>query len=512
MKRTATDLESSSYWLDKRTIAKCDPLDRDERCDVLVVGAGIAGLTAAYLLSSAGRDVVVLDRADIGGVDSTCTTAHLTMVTDTSLSELVDSLGRDHAQALWDAGLAAINQIDQIVRGEGIECDFAWVPGYLHATAGASSDVLDRLRRDAEAAHSMGFDADFVGAVPFAGTAGIKFADQARFHPGKYLTGLADAILANGGRIYARTAAEKFDDKPMRVAVGPHHVACDRIVVATHNPLVGESGIVSATLLQTKLALYSTYVIAGTVEKGSVPDGLYWDTGDPYHYLRLQPMADRDLVIFGGEDHKTGQADDTRRCYERLERTLREKLPSIRVTHRWSGQVIETPDGLPYIGEQAERQFAATGFSGNGMTFGTLAGMIVRDAIVGIANPWRELLALDRKRLGAAWDYVKENRDYPYYLIRDRLAGSKFRTLRSIARGQGRITEHQGQRVAAYRDADGALTLRSAVCTHMGCIVGWNAAEKTWDCPCHGSRFLPDGSVMSGPAEAPLAEVPPEEV
>ncbi len=177
----------------------------------------------------------------------------------------------------------------------------------------------------------------------------------------------------------------------------------------------------------------------------------------------------------------------------------------LEVTHRWSGQVIETPDGLPYIGQSADHQYSATGFSGNGLTFGTLAGMMMADAVLGRTNPWRDLFDPNRKALTRGlWDYIKENTDYPYYLIRDRFAGAEGRSLREVKRGEGKILERNGAKVAAYRDADGAVTLRSAICTHMGCVVGWNAAERTWDCPCHGLRFKPTGQVISGPAESPL--------
>jgi Rieske Fe-S protein len=183
-------------------------------------------------------------------------------------------------------------------------------------------------------------------------------------------------------------------------------------------------------------------------------------------------------------------------------------VPGVQVTHHWSGQVIETPDGLPYIGETAARQHAATGFSGNGMTFGTLGAMMAADAIAGRDNPWRELFDPSRKKIrGGLWDYIKENKDYPYYLIRDRFAGPEGRALRDVPRGEGRILALNGRTVAAYRDADGSVTLRSAVCTHMACHVNWNPAERTWDCPCHGSRFTPDGKVISGPAESPLEKI-----
>jgi Rieske Fe-S protein len=248
--------------------------------------------------------------------------------------------------------------------------------------------------------------------------------------------------------------------------------------------------------------------MAGRVRPDTVPDALFWDTGDPYHYLRIEPHRGYDVVIFGGEDHKTGQQDDTAGCYQRLEARLKAIMPRIDVTHRWSGQVIETPDGLPYIGQMADHQYAATGYAGNGMTFGTLAGMMMSDAILHRTNPWRDLFDPSRKAITrGVWDYLKENVDYPYYLIRDRFAGAEAKSLRAVRRGQGKVIERDGAKVAAYRDPSGAVTLRSAICTHMGCVVGWNTAERTWDCPCHGSRFKPTGDVISGPAEAPLSEV-----
>jgi Rieske Fe-S protein len=264
--------------------------------------------------------------------------------------------------------------------------------------------------------------------------------------------------------------------------------------------------MLSATLMQTKLALYTSYAIAGRVEKASVPDALFWDTGDPYHYLRIEPHRDHDLVIFGGEDHKTGQVSDTSARFNRLERTLKSMLGGVEITHRWSGQVIETPDGLPYIGETAPHQVAGTGFSGNGMTFGTLTGMMAADRIMGRVNPWSALFDPGRTTLGGVWDYLTENKDYPYYLVRDRFAGTDGKSLRSVPRGGGRVLDIGGKAVAVSRDARGVVTKKSAVCTHMGCLVEWNDAERTWDCPCHGSRFKPDGAVIAGPAESPLPD------
>ena len=504
-------LDTTPYWSASLSSPVYERIDHDEHADVVVVGGGITGLTAAYELAMAGKRVVLLERAALGEIDTGHTTAHLTMVTDARLSELVDRFGRSHAQAVWDSGLAAIDRIDTIARRHAIDCHFAWVEGYQHAPFGSrQQDEAEQFRAEAALARELGFDAEFVDAVPLVGGPGLRVEGQARFHPRLYLAGLARAVVAAGGHIYEHSAVETFNAEPLGVTANGFAVTGDDIVIATHNPLAGLSSLPVATLFQTKLALYTSYVVAAQVPKGRVADALWWDTADPYHYLRVEPGADHDIVIFGGEDHKTGQVKGTPECYARLEAALRVLLPDTKVVARWSGQVIETPDGLPYLGRMGEHHFAATGFAGNGMTFGTLGGMLCADAVLGRANPWAELFSTDRKALGRSlWDYVKENADYPYYLARDRFAGVEGRSLREVRRGQGKIIDHEGQTVAAYRDEDGVLSLRSATCTHMGCHVGWNPAERTWDCPCHGSRFTPRGEVIAGPAESPLAPVEP---
>ena len=487
-------------------MARYPKLDRNLTVDVAIVGAGLTGLTAGYLLKRAGRTVAVLDRGRAGGVDTSRTTAHVTCVTDDDLSELVKHFGRDHAQAAWDAGLAAIAEIDTIITSEGIDCQWAWVPGYKFAALTANAEEeAPRLQQEAALAAELGFDARFLDSVPFFNRPGVEVAGQARFHPRKYLAALAALVDGGGSHIFEHTESEEVEEEPLAVKAGGHTIACDYLVIATHTPLMGKTNIASATLFQTKLSLYSSYVLGGRLPTGTIPDALYWDTADPYHYLRLDRHRDYDYAIFGGQDHKTGQAADTEACYGALQRTVKQVIPQIDITHRWSGQVIETHDGLPFIGETSSRQFAATGYAGNGMTFGTLAGMMARDAALGRRNPWNELFDPGRTKIRAgAWDYVKENKDYPYYLVRDRFAGAQGKSLRELGRGKGKILEINGERVAAWRSEAGKVTLLSPICTHMGCLVDWNAAESTWDCPCHGSRFKPNGDVLSGPAESPL--------
>ena len=502
-------MKNVPVWIDDTSIRKFPKLQRNISADVLVVGAGVTGITAAYLLKNAGLTVALIERGQVASIDTGHTTAHLTYVTDVQLQQLVRSFGKDHAQAAWDAGAAAIDEIETIVEEERIECEFTRVPAYLHAPVEASSKKeASSLKKEADLAAQLGFDVAYVSSATYFNLPAVRFANQAKFHPRKYLRSLVEKISGNGSHVFEQSAASEFDPKKLRVKVSRNWISFDRVVMATNNPLVGLASVKAATLFQTKLSLYTSYVLGARVPVGTIPEALFWDTREPYDYLRVDKRSGFDYVVFGGEDHKTGQKRNTTRAYARLLARLKKIIPPARVDHRWSGQVICSPDGLPYIGENAERQFVATGYCGNGITFGTVAAMMARDWTTGRKNPWTELFAVDRKKIkGAAWNYLRENKDYPYYMIKDRLARSEADSVRELKPGEGMIIGRRGKKVAAFRAPNGNIHRLSPVCTHLGCLVRWNPAESTWDCPCHGSRFKPTGEVIAGPAEKPLAPV-----
>src|SRR6266550_33495 len=488
-------MENVPYWIDSAPIKRFHRLQENVGVDVLVIGAGVTGISAAYLLKKAGLSVALIERERVASVDTGHTTAHLTYVTDVELQELARNFGNDHAQAAWDAGAAAIDEIEGIVREEAIDCEFTRVPAYVHlCKRDFSAKEIYSLRKETNLAVKLGFDAAYLESAPYFNLPAVRFANQAKFHPRKYLQSLVLNLPGNGSYVFEKSAAIEFDAEKQRVKVNRSRIGFERVIMATNNPLVGLASITSATLLQTKLSLYTSYALGARTPSETVPEGLFWDIREPYDYLRVDRHGDFDYIIYGGEDHKTGQKRKTQQAYARLLVRLKRTIPKARVDHRWSGQVICTSDGLPYIGENAERQFIATGFCGNGITFGTISAMMARDWAVGAKNPWSELFSPDRKVIrGGVWDYLRENKDYPYYLIKDRLAQPEADSVRELKRNAGMIVKSKKGKVAAYRDPEGNVHKRSAVCTHMGCIVRWNGAEKTWDCPCHGSRFKATG-------------------
>lgn len=500
-------IKKESPWKEGANQAVYPLLDRDLQVDALIIGGGITGITAAYLLTKAGKSVALLEKNRIASGETGYSTAHGTYPTDTRLAQLADYFGRNHAQAAWDAQLAAIQKIAEIVSEQQLEVELRHVPGYLFSTFGADVEKEGpELLTESHFAADLGFDVSYVQSAPVVKRPAIRFANQIKFHPGKYLAQLARHIIKEGGMIFENSEVDVVDDLPLRAHANGHTIQCTDVLIATHVPLQGIRSTLAAALFQTKIAAYSTYAMEAQLPPGSTSEALFWDTADPYLYLRFDRLPNYDRLIIGGEDHKTGQQTATEDCYLKLQTTLHALFPEAKIARRWSGQVIETNDGLPFIGEAAPGQFIASGYSGTGITWGTLAAMMFHDHANGIRNPWADLLSASRIPLLKTWDYLRENKDYPYYYLKglfsiDTEDGSHLLT------GEGKIICRKGKKLAAFRREDGALCLHSAICPHMGCVVAWNAAEKTWDCPCHGSRFAGNGQVIAGPAECQLKAI-----
>ncbi len=514
MKDTAEQI--TSVWLENGTLQERLPLNKDVSANVCIVGAGIAGMTTAYLLAKQGKAVVVLDDGPIAGGQTVRTTAHLSNAIDDRYFEIERLHGDQGARLTAQSHSAAIDRIETIARDEKIDCDFERLDGYLFLPAGEPLQVLDR---ELEAAHRAGLSGvERVERAPlsFFNTGPcLRFPRQGQFHPLKYLAGLARAIQNCGGQIYTGTHAEHIEggDSSAHVKIaGGSTVTADAVVVATNTPVNDMFAI------HTKQAPYTTYAIGGVVPRGTVAKSLYWDTGcdadtsnpSPYHYIRLQASDETsDILIVGGEDHKTGQADDTLERHPHLEVWARERFPMLgEIKFRWSGQVMETIDGLAFIGRNPGDKpsvYVVTGDSGMGMTHGTIAGILLTDLICGRENPWTSLYDPSRKTLRATGEFLKENlnvvRQYG-----DWLTGGDVSSVDEISPGCGAVIRRGLSKLAVYRDEQGTFHEHSAVCPHLECIVAWNDSQKTWDCPCHGSLFDPLGHVINGPANRDLAE------
>lgn len=503
--------QSRAVWMDTSKLPLESKLTEEISADVCVVGAGITGMSTAYLLACEGKAVVVLDDGPIGGGMTARTTAHLTNALDNRYFEIERLHGMEAARLAAASHTVAINAIEAIVKREAIRCEFARLDGFLFAPPRESTKVLDD---ELAAVHRAGLtDIEKVERAPWdfydTGPA-LRFPRQAQFHPLKYLAGLAKAIKANGGRIYTHTHASSIaGGKKARIETRDGGVVtAGSVVVATNTP------VNDLIAIHTKQASYQTYVIGARVPKGSVPRALYWDTPDPYHYLRIETIrsgtAVHDVLIVGGEDHKTGQRDDGAKRFAALERWTRRRFPMIEsVDYRWSGEVMEPVDGIAFIGRNpldARNVYVATGDSGNGMTHGTIAGILITDLILKRKNAWASLYDPSRITLRALPRFVRENLNVGMQYT-DIVFAGVVKSVDEIRPGSGAIVARGLQKVAVYRDPKGEIRERSAVCPHLGGIVHWNTLENTWDCPCHGSRFDAAGKVIQGPANSDLAEI-----
>jgi len=508
-----TSGENLSVWFAAaQEPIKYSTLKSDLSTEVLVIGGGISGLTTAYCLAKAGLKVVLVEDGYIGSGESGKTTAHLTCALDDRYFELEKIYDEHTAQLAANSHMKAIEWIADVVKELNIDCHFKRVDGYLFLH---STDTKETLEKEYAATKRAGLITEMLNTVPSIEIEdekwSIKFSNQAQFHILLYLKGLAEAFIKIGGEIYTETKAENITKDG--ASANGFNIKAKHIVVATNSP------INDWVTMHTKQWPYRTYAIAAKVPKGKLPYALWWDTGDhnskwvsqPYHYVRLEEFDDQyDMLIAGGEDHRTGQADDENikeeDRYTKLIEWTKKRFPAIEdISFKWSGQVMEPIDSLAYIGKNPgdDNIYIITGDSGNGMTHGTLGGLIITDIITGKENPWINIYSPSRITLNTTKDYLHEvgNMVVQYG---DWFSDGDIKTADDLKPGEGGVLSEGFKKLAVYRDENNEIHVCSAVCPHLGAILQWNADEKTFDCPMHGSRFTNIGKVINGPAISDL--------
>jgi glycine/D-amino acid oxidase-like deaminating enzyme/nitrite reductase/ring-hydroxylating ferredoxin subunit len=494
-------------WKDATTVHRHPQQDTQVSVDVCIIGAGITGLTAADLLKRAGKTVAVIDLGHVGNGETGHTSAHLTEVFDLDYRDLIANFGEVGARLAAQSVREAIEHIEETSSLYDLKCDFARVPGYQFTE---NENELEELRRESIAASRIGVLNQVVSEapVPFKIAGAIRFDNQAQFNPLAYVEGLAKRVPGNGSHLFEDTRMLEVEEgEPCRVITDRSTIIADDVIVAANVPSLNRF------FLHTKIAAYRTYAVAARVtdtfsNQNLFGQSLFWDIASPYHYIRSVQLNGVPHLIVGGEDHKTGQGIHTGAHYSNLEEWIGKHFHLETITHRWSGQIIESVDGLPFIGRNtmSRHVYVATGFSGTGLTFGTVAARLISDLIVNLPNPYVELYDAARvKPWSGIRNFLSENIDFPSHLISDRFSGTQKTDADGLKENEGAIVRVGAKKVAAFRDPEGRLHMMSPVCPHLGCYVNWNEAEKSWDCPCHGSRFAPTGRLLNGPALTDLA-------
>jgi glycine/D-amino acid oxidase-like deaminating enzyme/nitrite reductase/ring-hydroxylating ferredoxin subunit len=496
-----------SLWMDTSSRTAYAALEGDYACDVAILGGGIVGLTAADFLTRAGRKVVVVEAWQTAGGVSGFTTAKITSLHTLIYKHLLDNFGPERAQIYASANQWAIEHIAERVAMGGIECDFVRDSAWTYAM---TDDGREQVQQEVQAALKLGLPAQFVeeAPLPFRTRGSIKFDNQARFHPRKYLLALAETITTGGSAIFEQTRALRVEehDTHCEVTTDRGRIKAESVIVATHYPFHDEA------MYFARLSPQRSYALAVKVQGGQ-PDGMFISADEPERSVRRQPYGGEDILIVGGDVHKTGQDDDTVRRYLAVADWARENFQVEEFLYHWSTQDPKTPDGVPYIGrakKSNERIFMASGFDGWGMTGGTVAGKLLSDLCSHRENEWAELYDPNRSEIRAARTLISENVNVGKHLLGDKIKGGQHVDPLSLKRGEAKVISFDSKTVAAYRDEENVLHAVSAACTHMGCTLHWNTAEKSWDCPCHGSRFDVDGKVLHGPAIVDLEPSPLE--
>ncbi|MDQ3187243.1 MAG: FAD-dependent oxidoreductase [Pseudomonadota bacterium] len=497
---------SRSVWM-TTALPQFPAMQEKLETEICVIGGGIAGLTTAYLLSREDKTVVLIEAGKIGEGETGRTTAHF-FPPDDRYFEIEEDFGTDKAQLVAESFQQATALVESIVGKEKIDCEFERLNGYLFSL---TLDGYANLDKEFDAARRAGVEIHKRERVPglsFNTGPCLEFSNQAQFHPLKYLNGLIEAFQRNGGNIYTGTRALDISrhDKILTVNTESGTITAQAIVVATNTPFNDR------VVMHTKQAAYRTYVLGVRVRKGSVPRILLWDNGDPYYYVRLTSdgKSEHEILVVGGADHKVGQDEHPTHRYDELEKWTRQHYPMAEsVDFKWSGQIMEPADGVGYMGRNPmddKDVYVITGDSGNGMTHCTAGAILVTDLIMGRNNSWLDLYDPARKAIHGMSEFLKELGNVVVQ-YGDWVKGGDVDSSEQISPGEGAILRQGGKRIAIYRDDEGKIHSLSAACTHLGCVVSWNAAEKSWDCPCHGSRFSVNGQVLHGPAAKPLEPI-----
>ena len=493
--------QPQSYWTASADDTGYDALDHDERADVAIIGGGIAGIMSAYFLTLEGLSVAVIEAGRILRGTTGHTTGKLTSQHELIYDKLICRFGRESAQQYADANETAIRTVERISREKGIDCDLASEDAFVFAQ---NEGNLGKIEKEIKAADSLGINAEFASSVPFdlEIKGAVRFLGQARFHPLKFLLPLAEEAVKKGARIYENSRAMELEEGGrFKVAVeNGSRVAANFVIIASHYPFLNKEGFYFARLYTDR-----SYILALRA-KEKYPGGMYINAGNPSRSLRSQPSEEGELILVAGEQHKTGQGGDTSVHYDRL-KDFADRLFTIDdIPYRWSAQDCMTLDGVPYAGmykKDTPGLFVATGFGKWGMTNSIASAMLIKDLITRGDSPWKEVYDPSRKvTLASVGNFVVQGASVAGHFI-----GGKLTPLpegSDIEKGEAKVVLKGGRRVGAYRDAEGKLHLVDTTCTHMGCELKWNSAEKTWDCPCHGSRFSVDGDIVEGPATNPL--------
>jgi glycine/D-amino acid oxidase-like deaminating enzyme/nitrite reductase/ring-hydroxylating ferredoxin subunit len=483
----------TSYWIESSSGTSYPRVPSTVRVDVAVIGGGIAGLCTAYELKRRGKTVAVVEADRIAASVTGDTTAKITSLHTTIYAELVDSFGEDQARLYGESQQAGLERIATLVETLGIDCDFERQSAFTYVR---EQSEVDAIRQEAETAARLGLPASFVTEcdLPFPIAGAVRFDQQAQFHPRRYLLALAEQVVGDGSHVFEQSRMTALDEgEPCTVTCESGQVVADDVVVATHYPVLDRG------LMFARLEPHRDVVVAGLLPKGQELDGMYISTESATHSVRVAPHPDGRLLIVGGEPWKTGKEEDVQARYDKLA--------------AWTTETFGIVDGVPYIGTfhpGADHVYVAAGFRGWGMTNGALSGLLLADLITGVESPWEELYSPNRvKPLTSAKDALKLQVDAVKGLVVETFTPPEVDSVEEIKPGDGAIAKVDGGKTAVFRDEEGALHCVSARCTHLGCVVAFNNAEKSWDCPCHGSRFGTDGAVLQGPANTPLAAVDP---